>query len=98
MGNNPQNKQSYTQSLPSLPSQQKSTLYAEVERVREPLGARQSIDNIGGEEVQKEKAFLKEKVSEVKLKKVKEITGRSKQNEVQHEDIEDINIKVSKDA
>ena len=40
MGNNPQNKQNNTQSLPSLPSQQKSTLYAEVERVREPLGAR----------------------------------------------------------
>ncbi len=41
---------------------------------------------------------LKERVSEVKLKKVRELTGRSKENEVDHEDIEDISIRVSKDA
>lgn len=34
----------------------------------------------------------------MKLKKVREITGRAKENEVEHDDIEDINIKISKDA
>jgi hypothetical protein len=38
-------------------------------------------------EIEKEKTILKDRVSEVKLKKVRELTGRLKENEVEHEDI-----------
>jgi hypothetical protein len=79
-----QNKELKAQSLPCLPNLGKQNVYAEIERVREPLASKEQTENIipqeevGKDENQTYKQTLKQKIGEVKLKKVREILKNRK--------------------
>lgn len=83
------------QSVPNLHPLQVENMVLEQERVREPLFRRDPnvLEAELDREERKESLKGKNKLGDIKLKKVRELMKTIKENDQENEDIEDLHIK-----